>query len=159
MKKMIMVVLAFCVVSIVALAEMPVTTVTPDNADKQEVKFSVNIVPQQRGDLARVTLTVLSKSAKYGKIGQPGLCLYSGQKMIGFVALYIQEVKAGEPASYWCDLAKDCLDLSTITVSCYPEKPTDNVELCVQSMEYTLKLKDFMKKEGTPNKPDAGDGK
>ncbi len=144
------------VASFVALAEMPVTIVTPGNAAKQEVQFALTIVPQQRGDLVRVTLIASSKSVKYVKIGQPGLYLYRGKRMIGCVALYAQKVKTGEPASYWCDLTRDCLDSSTVTVACRSEKATDDDS---QSMEYTLKLKDFIKKERPPNKVDAGGGK
>jgi len=152
MKKIILVILVFCAVSIVVVAEMPMTSVTPGNAGKQEVKFAVTIVPQQRGNFARVTLTISPESVKYGKIGQPGLYLYSGKKMLGLVALHANEVKAGEPQSYWCDLSKECLPSSTITVSCYPKQPVEGLELCSQSMEYTLELKEFIKKEQAPNK-------
>jgi len=148
-----------CVASLAAEAEMPVTTVTPDNANQQEVAFSVTIEPQQPGGYSRVWLEVSPRTAKYGKVGQPGLYLYRGTTWIGHVALYSVEEKKGKQRTFWCDLAQDRVAGSTISVPCYPVKPTDDVELCAQSMQYTLKLKDFMKRGGSPTKADARDGR
>lgn len=139
--------LALCVASLVARAEMPVTIVTPENAGKQEVRFSVNIVAEPEHNYARVTLKVWPKSAKYGKIGQPRLHFPNGKRGAGFVALDAHQTKDGEPKSYWCTLAKAHLGSSSISIPCYPEKHVDGVDPDTQSMEYILKLKDFMGKE------------
>ncbi|MCX6908589.1 MAG: hypothetical protein NTY01_11165 [Verrucomicrobia bacterium] len=58
MRRTAAVMLVLCVVSLVARAEMPETIVTPENAGKQEVRFSVNIVAEPEHNYARVTLKV-----------------------------------------------------------------------------------------------------
>ena len=128
---------------IIALAEMPMTIVTPDNAASQDVRFVTSIAPYQQGNLVRITLTVKPQTTKYEEIGQPGLYLYRGDRSMGRVALYANAPKDGESHSYWCDLDRDCLAASTITVPCYPNNPDFIQDPDTQSMEYTLKLSDF----------------
>jgi len=148
MKRFAAVMLGLCIAPIVALAEMPVTLVTPENAGKQAVGFSVTIVAPPDVDLARVTLIVWLKSAKYGKIGEPGLYSPNGKR----TPLNVNQVKAGEPKSYWCTLPKAHLGSSSISVPCYPEKVPDGVDPDTRAMEFLLNLRDFMGKEVTPIK-------
>ena len=129
------------------------TTVTKENALKQDVQLSLTLKQREGGHLTRVTLTVSGKSAKYGIIGQPGLYLYAGSREIGRVALYSDETTS-DKKTYWCDIAKECLDFSMITIPCYAENPAEGTELCAQSMEYTIKLTDFM--EDIEAEPGAG---
>ncbi len=143
MKRLAAVMWGLCIASIGALAEVPMTIVTPENAGEQAVGFSVTIVAPPDADLARVTLNVWLKSAKYGKIGKPGLYPPNGK----WAALNVNQVKAGKPKSYWCTLPKAHLGSSRVSVPCYPEKTVDGVDPDTQSMEYTLNLKDFMGKE------------
>ena len=125
---------AVSMMPIIALAEMPMTIVTPDNAASQDVRFVTSIAPYQQGNLVRITLTVKPQTTKYEEIGQPGLYLYRGDRSMGRVALYANEPK---------DLDRDCLAASTITVPCYPNNPDFIQDPDTQSMEYTLKLSDF----------------
>jgi hypothetical protein len=142
--------------ALVALAERPVTTVTPENAGAQEVAFDVQVEPNQRGDLSRVVLRVTPKSAKYGKVEPPGLYLYRGETLVGCVALFKVEGKDGERPHWWCDLAPECVADSKITVTCRPEKLDEGQDLDAQSREFVLPLKNYVKKDGGPKKPAGG---
>jgi len=156
MKKVVVGSLVVGMLALVALAERPVTTVTPENAGEQDVEFSVGIVPDQRGDLARISLKVTPKSAKYGKVGQPGLYVYKGETLVGLVAFFALEGKKGEAPTYWCDLAMDYVAGSRITVPCHSATPDESKDPDTQSREYVLPLKNYLKKEDAPKKPEEG---
>ena len=127
------------------LAEMPVTDITPQNIKTNEISFSLSLT-KQYGDTYRLKLKVESTSNQQIYTGQPGIYLHVGKKNIGLVSLYSKKTKGSQSASYWCDLDESCLESSILTICSYPKKPKDNIELCVQSMEYNFKLKDFIKK-------------
>jgi hypothetical protein len=136
-----------CVVPARVVAEMPATTVTPENAERLDVKFTVTIQAMQaKADILRLSLNVVNKSPTHGQTGDPVLHLYEGDKRLGRVALR-REKTDGEGTTFSCELATKLLAASTIGVPCYPTTPDKNLELCVQSMEYVLNIKGFMKNQ------------
>ncbi|MCU0723838.1 MAG: hypothetical protein MUC63_09535 [Planctomycetes bacterium] len=141
--------------ALVALAEMPVTTVTPENAGALEVAFDVRIEPNVRGPLSRVVLRVTPKSADLAGVEPPGLYLFRGEALVGCVAMFASPGKEGERPSYWCDLSPDLVLDSKITVTCRPGKPEEGKDLDAQSMEYVIPLKHYLPKGGS-KKPGEG---
>src|SRR5262249_32263974 len=104
---LIMVTLAAVPASV--LGEVPAMKVTPENAGRLDVKFSVNIVPVQgKSDVFSLSLTVENKSQKHDRTRQPGLYLGDGTKRLGMVALYRLETDE-DRVTYWCELSKDLL--------------------------------------------------
>jgi len=142
MCRLLTILLAVLFVGSQVKAEMPTTRVTPQNIDKLDVSFTIKMTKQTGGDQVRITLTVDPRTEKYSRIGQPGLYLYLGKKRIGQVALYKEGLNNPKTHIYWCDIDKDCLESSSISVVCYPLEPKEKQELCVQSMEYLIDLRE-----------------
>lgn len=142
MKKLILSTLGVLFLSQIAMAEPQVTNVTPENANDGNVKFSLEIPEPEGARLITVRLQVDLRSKRYEETEPPSLYLRKGERTIGVVALHANSDLDGFRI-YSCQLDRDYLMDSTISVIARPAESDELLEVGAQSMEYIIDLKSF----------------
>jgi len=138
---------------------MPITVVRPNNSQALDIDFAVNVVDENLDDpgrfkYQRIILTVHLKDRDKWRISTPMVLVMNGKDFVCRAMLdelesgyELQLDKKPEGSSrFWFEMNPDYIADSSISICKYPTKPDKNKELCIQSMEYVLELKDYIKR-------------
>ena len=147
-------------ISNVAFCEMPITIVKPDKTTDYGIDFSITVVDENLNDPGRfkyqtLILTVHIQDGEKWRVSEPMVLVMNGKNFVCRAMLdniesgyELQLGKKPEGAQrYWLEINPDYVADSNIRINKYPIKPDENKELCIQSMEYVLELKDYIKRK------------
>lgn len=139
---------------------MPISIVKPDKATAYGIDFAINVVDENLNVRGRykyqsIILTVHCQGREKWRISEPVALVMNGKDFV--CRAMLEKVESGydlqlgkkpeDAQRYWFEINPDYVAKSSISVNKYPVKPDENKELCVQSMEYVLKLKDNIKRK------------